>query len=220
MFVWACGFELAIGLIGLLIAGILGIDARAYLPKLDELDWHSVGRDCLIGAAASIPMLISIAALMRIPHNSIVAIKRLSDAPMMKALLSLSYPELIVLSVCAGIGEEVAFRGCLLPWLTALEDPSFVNPYDVGDTFLLAEPSMLMAAILFSSIAFGLLHPITKLYVFVATLMGMFFAVLMIATDSLLVPIVTHIVYDAAQFALAKRESSQSPAAETADAAG
>ncbi|PAY17801.1 CPBP family intramembrane metalloprotease [Rhodopirellula sp. SM50] len=208
LFVWACGFELAIGLAGLLLAWLLGVDARAYLGRIDKLAWKSVAIELGIGALASIPMLIAISLLMKIRHEAIDALKRLSDAPTMKALLSLSPAELLTVSICAGIGEELAFRGCLLPWLTAVQDATgqIDNPFQVGDSFSVAVPGVLAAAVLVSSIGFGLLHPITKLYVFIASLMGVYFAALMIATDSLLVPIVAHAAYDAAQFLIAKRE--------------
>ncbi|MCO8122066.1 CPBP family intramembrane metalloprotease [Stieleria sp. TO1_6] len=208
LFVWACGFELAIGLVGLTIAWVVGFDARAYIDRIDEIAWRSIAIQSGIGVLAAIPMLIVIALLMKIPHESISAIKRLSENPTMKVLLSLSRAELLMLSICAGIGEELAFRGCLLPWLTALQDPTAttINPFTVGDSFQLANPSLLATAVLFSSIAFGMLHPITKLYVLVATLMGIYFAMLLVVTDSLLVPIVAHAAYDAVQFLMAKRE--------------
>ena len=208
MFVWACGFELAIGIVGLTLGWILGVDARAYIGQVKDLTWQSVGIDLGIGVVASIPMTIAIALLMRVPHESITAIKRLSDAPTMKALLSLTRIELLTLSVCAGIGEELAFRGFLLPWITAIGGSSITsaNPFAVGDSFRTAAPAMLAAAVAFSSIAFGLLHPITKLYVLVAALMGVYFAALLILTDSLVVPIIAHAVYDATQFLIAKRE--------------
>jgi membrane protease YdiL (CAAX protease family) len=214
LFVWACGFELAIGVVGLAVASFAGFDARAYLGQLTDLTWQSVAIDVGIGTLASIPMLIAVMLLMKIPHESISAIKRLSDAPTMKAVLSLSRVELLTLSVCAGIGEELAFRGCLLPWITSFRDATgqWVNTFDVGDSFRSADPSMLIVALLVSSILFGLLHPITKLYVFAASLMGLYFGVVMIATDSLLVPIIAHAVYDAAQFLIAKREFEQEQA--------
>ena len=208
LFVWACGFELSIGVVGLLLAWLVGIDALAYMGRLEELAWQPVAIDIGIGAIASLPMLLAIYLLMKVPHEAINAIKQLSDVPTMKALLSLSHAELLTLSICAGIGEEIAFRGCLLPWITSLKDATgqIVNPFDVGDSFSVAIPGLLVIAILISSIGFGLLHPITKLYVLVASLMGVYFSILMIMTDSLLVPIVTHAAYDAAQFWIAKRE--------------
>ncbi|MCC9599445.1 CPBP family intramembrane metalloprotease [Stieleria sp. JC731] len=211
MFAWACGFELAIGIVGLVIAAVIGFDARAYLPRFEDIHPETLAKQIGIGAAAAFPMLIVVQLLMKIPHKSINAIKRLSDAPTMKAILSLSYAELIVLSLCAGIGEELAFRGCLLPWFAAIEDPSssIINPYDVGEQFTLAPMSLLVAAVVFSSVAFGMLHPITKLYVVIASLMGIYFALLLITTGSLLIPIVAHATFDAVQFVIAKRELAE-----------
>ncbi|OYP36026.1 CPBP family intramembrane glutamic endopeptidase [Rhodopirellula sp. MGV] len=211
MFAWACGFELAIGLVGLIIAAAIGFDARAYLPRIEEADALVVLKQFGIGAAASVPMLLAVYLLMKVPHKGIRAIKRLSDSPMMQSILSLSYPELIILSLCAGIGEELAFRGCLLPWFAAIEDPSssLINPYDVGDSFAVAAPSMLATAVVFSSVAFGMLHPITKLYIVIASIMGVYFGVLLIATESLLVPIVAHATFDAVQFVIAKRDQGE-----------
>ena len=215
LFAWACGFELAIGLVGLVVAWVVGIDARAYIGELESFTWQSLGIDLGIGLIASLPMLAAISLMMKIPHESIAAIKRLADAPTMKALLSLSTAELLTLSVCAGIGEELAFRGCLLPMITALPDVTgnLHNHYSVGDSFTLAVPALLGAAVVISSIGFGMLHPITKLYVAVATLMGAYFAMLLILTESLVVPIIAHAAYDAAQFLMAKREMAAEAAA-------
>lgn len=208
LFIWACGFELAIGIIALIVAWFAEIDARAYIGPLEELTWQGIGGDVAIGLLASLPLLGAITLLMRIEHESIAAIKRLADAPTMKALLSLSTVELLILSLCAGIGEELAFRGCILPLVTALPlaGGEIPNPYQVGESFSVAIPSLLVAAVVFSSIGFGMLHPITKLYVFVASLMGVYFAALLIFSGSLVVPIVAHAAYDAAQFLIAKRE--------------
>lgn len=207
LFLWACGFELAIGLLGLIVASAVGLDARAYLPRWDEIQVPSLLTEVGIGAAAAIPMAIVVWLLMKIPHESIEAIKRLGDDPTMKALLSLSFLELFTLSLCAGIGEEFAFRGCLLPLMAGLAESGV---HEIGASLSTANPSLLVSAVFLSSVAFGLLHPITKLYVGVAGLMGVYFAVLLVVTDSLVVPIVAHTVYDAIQFAIAKRSDAKS----------
>lgn len=205
LFLWASSFELAIGLLGLVVASIAGLDARAYLPRWDDISVSVMADQIGIGAAAAIPMAIVVWLIMKIPHKAIDAIKRLGDDPTMKSLLSLSYAELFTLSLCAGIGEELAFRGCLLPLMAGMAD----GTHEIGASLSNAVPTVLVAAVFLSSVAFGLLHPITKLYVGVAGLMGVYFAVLLVVTDSLVVPIVAHAVYDAIQFAIAKRESDQ-----------
>lgn len=203
LFLWASSFELAIGLFGLVVASIAGLDARAYLPRWEEINLPTLFEQIGIGTVAAIPMAIVVWLIMKIPHESIDAIKRLGDDPTMKSLLSLSYLELFTLSICAGIGEELAFRGCLLPLLAGMAD----GTHEIGASLSAADPTMLVTAVFLSSVAFGLLHPITKLYVGVAGLMGVYFAVLLVATDSLVVPIVAHAVYDAIQFGIAKRSA-------------
>ena len=73
---------------------------------------------------------------------------------MFKTLLSLSPVELILISICAGVGEELLFRGWLLYWLAGYAPAGAESRmFEYG------------AALVASSIAFGLVHPITKLYV-------------------------------------------------------
>ncbi|KAA5546957.1 CPBP family intramembrane metalloprotease [Roseiconus nitratireducens] len=208
VFLWACGFSLAVGLVGLVLGWLTGIDARAYLLRVQQVTAGAVLRDLGLGVAAAVPMTIAVWLLMKVPHEAIDAIKRLGDQPMMHALLSLRRPELLTISLCAGVGEELAFRGWMLPMLASLGETAtgVVNTYSVGDPFTQAPPVVLAAAVFISSVAFGALHPITKLYVVVASLMGVYFAVLLITTNSLLVPIIAHASYDAAQFLIASAE--------------
>ena len=51
------------------------------------------------------------------------------------------------------------------------------------------------------------MHPITKLYVVLAALMGVYFGVLMLWSGNLLVPIAAHAAYDAVQLILTARQS-------------
>ncbi len=207
LFLWACGFSLAVGGVGILLGSIVGFDARAYLPKPGELDPWQIAIDCGLGALAALPMVAAVALVMRITHPAIDAIKEFGETPLIKSMLSLTQLELVLVSLCAGVGEEIAFRGCILPWITALhgDDGQLVNHFDVGDPLLTAHPAMLAVGVIVSSLAFGLLHPVSRLYIGIAALMGAYFSVLMIATDSLLVPIVAHAVYDAIQMLFGKR---------------
>ena len=117
----------------------------------------------------------------------------------MKALLKLGPAELIVISICAGIGEELLFRGWLMQWLVegAAAAPGTPAPVAVG------------VALVVSSIIFGLFHPITRLYVVLATLMGLYFGLLVIYTENLLVPIAAHATYDAVQLIMTARQERE-----------
>ena len=51
-------------------------------------------------------------------------------------------------------------------------------------------------AVLVTSTLFGLAHLVTPTYAVLAGLIGIYFGVLAVVTDSLLVPIVAHALYD------------------------
>lgn len=77
-------------------------------------------------------------------------------------------PDLFIISVCAGIAEELLFRGVI----------------------------QVKLGIVGASIIFGLLHFITPAYFIIATLMGFYLGFLFQYYDSLLIPIQLHFMYD------------------------
>uniref|UniRef100_A0A7R9ZN51 CAAX prenyl protease 2/Lysostaphin resistance protein A-like domain-containing protein n=1 Tax=Craspedostauros australis TaxID=1486917 RepID=A0A7R9ZN51_9STRA len=79
------------------------------------------------------------------------------------------------LGMAAGFGEEMLFRGVL--------------QYELGASF---------AAVGWTSVLFGLLHAVTPLYAVLATLASLYFGWLYLAADNLVVPILTHGLYDVA----------------------
>ncbi len=188
VFVAAVLFELALGVLALVLGWLLGPDARAMIPELSTEDMWPVVSGIIYGCLAAIPVLGVIEIVRRIPCEPVRELERLSDDGMFKTLLSLSPFELILISICAGVGEELLFRGWLLYWLAGFENGS-------------GSPTQLefAVALVASSIAFGLVHPITKLYVVLATLMGVYFGLLVLWTGNLLIPIAAHAAYDAAQ---------------------
>ncbi len=197
VFLSAALFECALALLALLLGWALGPSARAMVPEFNPEELWPLIRGILWGCAAAIPILIAIELIRRIPWEPIRALERLTDDGMFKALMQLRPSELIVISICAGIGEELLFRGWLMYWLA--EGAGAAAGSD-------AEPIALGAALVVSSIVFGLFHPITKLYVVLATLMGLYFGGLVLYTGNLLVPIAAHATYDAVQLVMTARQ--------------
>lgn len=87
-----------------------------------------------------------------------------------------SWLHLACVAALAGVGEELLFRGFLQTWL--------------GNYFAITW------AILIASIIFGLLHYLSHAYFISATLMSIAFGVAYCMTDSLLMVVVWHGVYD------------------------
>src|SRR5262249_55630916 len=98
--------------------------------------------------------------------------------------------ELAAVSVAAGIGEEMLFRGVLQALFTR-----WLGTW---------------TGVVLASLLFGLLHPITALYVVLAAICGVYIGMCWIATDNLLVVMVAHALYDF--IALTYLLKSKSPA--------
>jgi uncharacterized protein len=84
--------------------------------------------------------------------------------------------ELALLSLLAGIGEEAFFRGVLQSWLESRHSTPF--------------------ALAVASAAFGAAHWLTSTYAFLAMLVGLYLGWLLFLSGNLLVPIMTHALYD------------------------
>ena len=195
----ACGFELVLGLIAIIVGWAVGPDARDFIPNLDAEGSKEILRGVVYGCLAAIPLLIVIELVQRIPCEAVRELERFSEDGMIKTLLSLSFAELIVISICAGVGEELLFRGWLLPWIAG-------GSGGITDETTVMEIILAIGA---SSLIFGLVHPITKLYILLAAVMGVFFGLLLLWTENLIVPIAAHAAYDAAQLMIAKHKDSK-----------
>lgn len=204
VFLTAVLFECALGGVALLLGWMLGPSARAMVPQLDLSQLWPILVGVLYGAFAAIPILLVVELIRRIPWEPIRELERLTDDGMIKALLQLRPAELIVISICAGIGEELLFRGWMMYWLA---EGATASASAAGSA---PTPLALGAALVVSSIVFGLFHPITKLYVALAAFMGLYFGALVIYTENLLVPIAAHATYDAVQLIMTARSERNS----------
>ncbi|MEO1526273.1 MAG: CPBP family intramembrane glutamic endopeptidase [Planctomycetota bacterium] len=198
-FRFACGFELAIGLVGVVLSLLLGPDFTLFLPSLTNLP--SIGSGIAFGLLAALPTVLAVWWMMKLPWESIQELKRFGEHPAVRRLLALDPARLILLSLCSGIGEELAFRGWLLPWLLEFSE-SFV----AGDPLMNVDLLPIVVAVGVSSLLFGVVHPHTRLYMAVTGLIGIYYAGLLILTDNLLVPIVAHAAHNAAQFLMSRQE--------------
>lgn len=193
VFLTAVLFESALAILAIFLGWSIGPSARQMIPEISPTAWWPIASGLLYGCLAAIPLLIFVEIIRRIPWEPIRQLERLADDGMFKVLLELRPSELIVISICAGVGEELLFRGWLMYWIMQ------------GADILIPAEVVLVVALLLSSIIFGLFHPITPLYVVLASLMGMYFGLLVLYTGNLLVPIAAHAAYDAVQLIMTAR---------------
>jgi uncharacterized protein len=134
--------------------------------------WSDVGWGCL----AAMPPLLVIWLIDLFPIGPLRKVKDISDQFLRPLLKDCRLPDFFILATLAGFCEELLFRGWLQPMLSQYVD----LPY----------------SILITGIIFGLCHFITVTYVIIAFLISVYLSWLLVWSDNLLVPMVTHGVYD------------------------
>lgn len=157
------------GGLGLLAAGLIWL--AGIEPKV-ELDAHAT----VLGIAACVPMLGVFFVLIRWPVGPLRSLQAFTDEVVRPLFRSCTPADLAWISLLAGVGEELLFRG-------------FVQPF-------LAQYLETWLALSLAAVLFGLLHPISWIYVIFAALFGVYLGGLLLVTDNLLVPIVCHGLYD------------------------
>lgn len=135
------------------------------------------------GALAAIPLVLLLFILDRWTPWPLVPLKESVEREVVPLLQHASLGDFLLISVAAGFGEELFFRGLLQAGLTQ-ELAQHDIPYAVPISIAIA------------SIVFGLCHWINREYALVAAIVGAYLGVLLIVSDNLLTPITTHAVYD------------------------
>jgi len=188
----AIGVELGLGVIAVGLGWLTGVDVRQWIPMIELGQTADIWGGLAIGTAAAIPMLIGIELLERVEWEPIRNLKTFEELPVVSTLLSLSAVELVAIALAAGVGEELLVRGWLMAWICG--------------PLASATPLAIGLGLVASSVAFGLMHPFSKTYVVLTSIIGLYLGALVLWTGNLLVPIAAHTVYDAVHMLLAKRQ--------------
>jgi membrane protease YdiL (CAAX protease family) len=165
------------------LALVLGWALRQ--PPLADFAWSEEA--VLTGLAATLPMLALLAIGVRRPVGPIRRIRDFFDRELAPILEGCEWPDLALISVAAGVGEEMLFRGVLQGSLARALNPA--------------------AAIALASALFGLLHPVSATYVLLAAFLGAYLGFVWLASGNLLTVIVAHAVYDFVALLVLTRES-------------
>jgi membrane protease YdiL (CAAX protease family) len=143
-------------------------------PPLADFAWDDSAVSA--GLLATVPMLGLLAAGLRWPVGPLARIKAFFDDELAPLLRGCGWPDLALVSLAAGVGEEMLFRGVI--------QASVTRAFGV--------PAGLAGA----SLLFGLLHPISLPYALLAGALGAYLGALWLLTGNLLAPMVAHAVYD------------------------
>jgi len=132
--------------------------------------------DALRGVVLTIPLLLVGFLLLRWPFGPFRRIKQFTYEILCPLLAPCTRTDLLGISVLAGFGEEMLFRGVF--------QAVFTRWLNTGLSLLLA------------SALFGILHAVTFTYAVLAFAMGAYLGGIWLLTENLLVPIIAHTLYD------------------------
>jgi membrane protease YdiL (CAAX protease family) len=163
--------EGGLGVVAVLLAWLLGV------PLMDQFPSNATGTltALLYGVLATLPLVLMFWFLVRSRHPEL---RRLSEQVrwLVEELFGgANLAQLALVAGLAGLGEELLFRGTLLPLVSRWTTP------------LVAQAA--------TSLLFGLAHALSRLYFLVATLIGVYFGWLAMELG-LTVAIVAHGLYD------------------------
>lgn len=160
-------FQGGIGVLGLLAILVFAIPVQLASTGV----WPSLIYG-IVGAAATYGLLL---LLTRVPRLFPENLERQMQG-LYNFASSYSPAVLVLLSVLAGVGEELLFRGAVQGWLMAHTGP--------------------VAALLAASVLFGLVHYVSFTYFLVATGLGLIMGTAYLLSESLLLVMVWHAIYD------------------------
>ncbi|TWT74438.1 CAAX amino terminal protease self- immunity [Posidoniimonas polymericola] len=176
----ALAAELGLAIAGAAICWGLG------LPLAEDLSpRHGWAWSLAIGAATTAPMLTLLAVLERSRWRPLARLRRQTRRLISELLGRAGYGTIAAVSLAAGLGEEVLFRGALQPALA-----TWLGPW----------PAVAVASVLF-----GLAHPLSRAYFVVATLLGLYLGVVTELTGELWPAIIAHAAYDFVALARLRR---------------
>src|SRR5262245_25090823 len=133
-------------------------------------------RGALDGLLATVPMVLRFLLVFHYPVGPLAGLKRFSETIIRPAMASCGLIDLAGISLLAGLGEELLFRGLFQDLLAGW-----------GPTWL---------AVLIASALFGILHAVTPTYAVLATLMGAYLGAVYLWTENLTAAVTAHAAYD------------------------
>ena len=164
----ALAFEAGLGIVALVLAVILGLRP-----------WQAIdpGSGAAAQSLAATALLVAgVLALMQAQWRWVHNLERIVRDHLVPLFRDAGPVALGAVSLAAGIGEELLFRGVIQDGI--------------------AGPAGPVAGLLIASLLFGLAHAITPAYFVLASLMGLYLGGIYLATGNLLVPILVHFLYD------------------------
>jgi uncharacterized protein len=168
----AVAFEGALAVLAVFLGWLIGRN------PVESLLWLPADAACAV--AAALVLLAILIPCIVFPRGPLAELLRIVEETLVPLFEGCGVLDLAIISVLAGIGEEMLFRPIVQQSLAQL----------VGG------PAGPWIGLVGAAVLFAAAHWITTTYAVIAGLIGLYLGWLWMATGNLLVPIVTHTVYD------------------------
>jgi membrane protease YdiL (CAAX protease family) len=167
-----------------LLALVLGWAAGQPPLENTDLSWSAAPRlaaGAAWGCAATLPMIVGLLVADRFPIGALRRVRRVVVDYVAPLFSRCNLVQLALISITAGVGEEMLFRGVL--------------QQAVSDR--IGGPWGIWVGLAVASAVFGVCHWLTSTYALLAAVTGAYLGLLYIALDGhLAAPIVAHALYD------------------------
>ena len=179
--VLAASFEASLTLVAICLGWLMS------KPPLETLQTsaYSLGE----GFLAVAPMLVLLWLCVRLPFRPFSDVTDVADRQLTPLFRNCNLVEMAAISLLAGLGEEMLFRGVLQgalgDWTGGL----------LGGSAAANQAAHWTAAAVVA-VLFGLMHAVNASYTLLAAVIGFYLGGLWILTGNLIVPITAHTVYD------------------------
>jgi membrane protease YdiL (CAAX protease family) len=171
--VWpVVAFELALAVVGAVVAGVGGVRLASRLPASGD-DWLAAAG---WGLVATVPMALVLVFLLVSPWRPLVRLRRIVNRFVRMIFYSAPWWQMAAVSIAAGVGEEVLFRGAIQPVAA-----SFTTP---------------MIGLAIASLLFGLVHAASWSYFLLATGVGFYLGGLAMWQGEIVSAVIAHALYD------------------------
>ena len=132
--------------------------------------------DALIGVIATLPMVAFLYWFTRTEVPSFAEFRSAQIEMFSKIGFEFTWPRIIMMSIAAGVCEELFFRGLIQTGI--------------------AQYSNAMLGLAIGSVVFGILHWRTRLYAIIATMIGVWLGLIYLYTENILPAMIAHGLYD------------------------
>ncbi len=174
-------FESGLGGIALGVGWLTGFHSAVGVDATNEEFARDSLRALLWGGVATVPTVLALLLLVRFPMGRLEEVMRVTRQFILPLFRNRPLWHLAVISLAAGVNEELLFRGLIQGGLARL-----LEVYSWG----------WLAALLGASLLFGICHWLNRTYAILATLAGLYFGLVLVASGNILTPMLAHAIYD------------------------